>query len=74
MKLIIKNFVDFDSHVVKIINCKNNLFAAGSITAGYPVRSQTQYQQSQAPASLYTAQSRPLYQSSGAPMNYPTRD
>ncbi|KAJ8928980.1 hypothetical protein NQ314_018379 [Rhamnusium bicolor] len=46
----------------------------GSITAGYPVRSQTQYQQSAAPASLYTAQSRPLYQSSGAPMNYPTRE
>ncbi|XP_018566085.1 G protein pathway suppressor 2 [Anoplophora glabripennis] len=47
---------------------------SGSITAGYPVRSQTQYQQSPAPASLYTAQSRPLYQSSGAPMNYPSRE
>ncbi|KAJ8963175.1 hypothetical protein NQ318_018640 [Aromia moschata] len=46
----------------------------GSITAGYPVRSQTQYQQTPTPASLYTAQSRPIYQSSGAAMNYPTRD
>ncbi|XP_008200170.1 G protein pathway suppressor 2 isoform X2 [Tribolium castaneum] len=45
----------------------------GSITAGYPVRSQQQYQQS-APASLYTAQSRPLYQSPGTPMNYPPRE
>lgn len=41
---------------------------SGSITSGYPVRSQTQYQQvpTAAPA-LYTAQSRPLYQSPGAP-------
>ncbi|XP_044263670.1 mediator of RNA polymerase II transcription subunit 12 isoform X2 [Tribolium madens] len=45
----------------------------GSITAGYPVRSQQQYQQS-TPASLYTAQSRPLYQSPGTPMNYPQRE
>ncbi|KAH0812138.1 hypothetical protein GEV33_010653 [Tenebrio molitor] len=45
----------------------------GSITAGYPVRSQQQYQQS-TPASLYTAQSRPLYQSPGTPMNYPPRE
>ncbi|KAL3285818.1 hypothetical protein HHI36_000340 [Cryptolaemus montrouzieri] len=48
---------------------------AGSIATGYPVRSQTQYQQvpTAAPA-LYTAQSRPLYQSPGTPMNYPQRD
>ncbi|KAL1512734.1 hypothetical protein ABEB36_002274 [Hypothenemus hampei] len=39
----------------------------GSITAGYPVRSQQQYQQA-APASLYTAQSRQMYQ------NYTPRD
>lgn len=48
----------------------------GSITAGYPVRSQNQYQQAPAPASaLYTAaQNRPLYQSPGTPMNYQPRD
>lgn len=47
----------------------------GSITAGYPVRSQTQYQQAPAPASaLYTAQSRPLYQSPSTPMNYQPRE
>lgn len=40
---------------------------AGSITAGYPVRSQPQYQQA-APASLYTTQSRQMYQ------NYPPRE
>ena len=45
----------------------------GSITAGYPVRSQQQYQQSP-PASLYTAQNRPLYQSPNTPLNYPTRE
>lgn len=39
----------------------------GSITAGYPVRSQPQYQQA-APASLYTTQSRQMYQ------NYPPRE
>ncbi|XP_076268491.1 uncharacterized protein LOC143201366 isoform X2 [Rhynchophorus ferrugineus] len=39
----------------------------GSITAGYPVRTQTQYQQA-APASLYTTQSRQMYQS------YPPRE
>ncbi|ENN83083.1 ensconsin-like isoform X2 [Dendroctonus ponderosae] len=33
----------------------------GSITAGYPIRTQQQYQQA-APASLYTAQSRQMYQ------------
>lgn len=48
---------------------------SGSITSGYPVRSQTQYQQAPAPASaLYTASSRPLYQSPGTPMSYPQRD
>lgn len=46
----------------------------GSITAGYPVRSQTQYQPPPSPASLYTAQSRPIYQSPGTPMNYPSRE
>lgn len=47
----------------------------GSITAGYPVRNQTQYQPAPAPASaLYTAQSRPLYQSPNTPMNYQPRD
>lgn len=46
----------------------------GSITAGYPVRSQQQYQQQSTPASLYTAQSRPMYQSPGTPMNYPQRE
>ncbi|KAG5870984.1 hypothetical protein JTB14_013455 [Gonioctena quinquepunctata] len=46
----------------------------GSITAGYPVRSQPQYQQAPAPTSLYTGQTRPLYQSSGAPLSYPQRD
>ncbi|RZC42004.1 G protein pathway suppressor 2, partial [Asbolus verrucosus] len=45
----------------------------GSITAGYPVRSQQQYQQSP-PASLYTTQNRPLYQSPGTPMNYTPRE
>lgn len=45
----------------------------GSIATGYPVRTQTQYQQS-APASLYTTQSRPLYQSPGTPMKYPPRE
>ncbi|CAH1169874.1 unnamed protein product [Phaedon cochleariae] len=45
----------------------------GSITAGYPVRSQPQYQPAP-PTSLYTGQTRPLYQSSGAPLNYPPRD
>ncbi|XP_030755335.1 G protein pathway suppressor 2 isoform X2 [Sitophilus oryzae] len=40
---------------------------AGSITAGYPVRTQTQYQQA-GPASLYTTQSRQMYQS------YPPRE
>ncbi|XP_050295018.1 G protein pathway suppressor 2 isoform X2 [Anthonomus grandis grandis] len=39
----------------------------GSITAGYPVRSQPQYQQA-APASMYTTQSRQLFQ------NYPQRE
>lgn len=44
----------------------------GSITAGYPVRSQTQYQPAPAPAAaIYTTQSRPLYQSPSAAMNYP---
>lgn len=46
----------------------------GSITAGYPVRTQTQYQQAQAPAALYTTQNRPLYQSPGTPINYPPRE
>ncbi|XP_022913000.1 G protein pathway suppressor 2 isoform X2 [Onthophagus taurus] len=47
---------------------------AGSITAGYPIRSQTQYQPAPAPAAaIYTTQSRPLYQSPNTPMNY-TRD
>ncbi|XP_017779732.1 PREDICTED: G protein pathway suppressor 2 [Nicrophorus vespilloides] len=46
----------------------------GSITSGYPIR-HTQYQQVPAPASaLYTAQSRPIYQSPSAPMNYPPRE
>lgn len=41
--------------------------------AGYPVR--TQYQQVPAPAALYTTQSnRPLYQSPGTPINYPSRE
>ncbi|KRT85811.1 hypothetical protein AMK59_2724 [Oryctes borbonicus] len=44
----------------------------GSITAGYPVRNQTQYQPAPAPAAaIYTTQSRPLYQSPSAAMNYP---
>ncbi|GLV40603.1 uncharacterized protein CBL_04405 [Carabus blaptoides fortunei] len=48
---------------------------SGSITSGYPVRSQTQYQQAPAPASaLYTASARPLYQSPGTPMSYPQRE
>lgn len=46
----------------------------GSITAGYPVRNQQQYQQQAQPASLYTTQNRPLYQSPGTPMNYPPRE
>ncbi|XP_023030511.1 uncharacterized protein isoform X2 [Leptinotarsa decemlineata] len=46
----------------------------GSITAGYPVRSQPQYQPAPPPTSLYTGQTRPMYQSSGAPLNYPPRD
>ncbi|XP_045476264.1 G protein pathway suppressor 2 isoform X2 [Harmonia axyridis] len=47
----------------------------GSIATGYPVRSQTQYQQvpTAAPA-LYTAQNRPLYQSPGTPMSYSQRE
>lgn len=47
----------------------------GSIATGYPVRSQTQYQQvpTAAPA-LYTAQNRPLYQSPGTPMSYTQRE
>ncbi|KAK4885400.1 hypothetical protein RN001_001671 [Aquatica leii] len=46
-----------------------------SITATYPTRMQTQYQQAPPPApALYTAQNRPLYQSSNAPMNYPPRE
>jgi len=45
------------------------------MTASYPVRTQTQYQQVPAPApALYTAQNRPLYQSPGTPMNYPPRE
>lgn len=44
----------------------------GSITAGYPVRNQTQYQPAPAPAAaIYTTQSRPLYQSPSTAMNYP---
>lgn len=42
----------------------------GSITTGFPVRTQTQYQQAPAPAALYTTQSRPIYQSPGTPINY----
>lgn len=46
-----------------------------TIAAAYPVRMQTQYQQTPAPGSaLYTTQSRPLYQSPSAPMNYPSRE
>ncbi|XP_066257119.1 G protein pathway suppressor 2 isoform X1 [Euwallacea similis] len=40
--------------------------AAGSITAGYPIRSQPQYQPA-APASLYTTQSRQMYQNYAPP-------
>lgn len=40
----------------------------------YPVRTQTQYQQSVPTSALYTTQSRPLYQSSGAPLNYQGRE
>lgn len=48
---------------------------APTMTATYPVRTQTQYQQAPAPANaLYTAQSRPLYQSPSTPMNYPPRE
>lgn len=47
---------------------------AGSISAGYPVR-QTQYQPPPTqPSTLYTTQSRPLYQSPGGPIIYPPRD
>lgn len=47
----------------------------GSITSGYPVRSQAQYQPAPAPApALYTATHRPLYQSPGTPMSYPPRE
>ncbi|KAF5275439.1 hypothetical protein FQA39_LY06896 [Lamprigera yunnana] len=46
-----------------------------TIAAAYPVRMQTQYQQAAPPApALYTAQNRPLYQPSNAPMNYPQRE
>ncbi|CAH0550504.1 unnamed protein product [Brassicogethes aeneus] len=46
----------------------------GSITSGYSVRSQAQYQQQvSSPASLYTTQSRPLYQTPGG-INYLPRD
>lgn len=47
----------------------------GSITSGYPVRSQT-YQAPPQPtptSALYTASQRPLYQTSGT-MTYPPRD
>ncbi|XP_060522956.1 G protein pathway suppressor 2 isoform X2 [Cylas formicarius] len=46
----------------------------GSITAGYPVRSQPQYQQGPAPASLYTNQARQMYQNPGGSLNYPPRE
>ncbi|CAH1108629.1 unnamed protein product [Psylliodes chrysocephalus] len=43
----------------------------GSITAGYPVRSQPQYQQNPTPTALYTGQTRPLYQTA---VNCPQRE
>ncbi|CAH1974408.1 unnamed protein product [Acanthoscelides obtectus] len=60
-------------HVMGMSGGQQGQPKGGSITAGYPVRSQPQYQQAPS-TSLYSGQTRPLYQTSGAPLNYPTRD
>ena len=45
---------------------------AGGITGGYPVRNQTQYQPTPAPAAaIYTTQNGPHYRSPNTPVNYP---
>ncbi|VEN52341.1 unnamed protein product [Callosobruchus maculatus] len=60
-------------HVMAMGGAQQGQPKGGSITAGYPVRSQPQYQQAPT-SSLYSGQARPLYQTSGAPLNYQTRE